>query len=77
MFISTHDALKYLYPKIVPGGYIYIDDYGSFHDCRRAVDAYRSLYHIYEPMHFVREDDKNNRINFEAVVTKEDYLSYS
>ena len=67
MFISTHDALKYLYHKIVPGGYIYIDDYGSFHGCRRAVDAFRSSHHIFEPIHYVREDQKLNRINFEAI----------
>ena len=67
LFISTHDTLKYAYHKIVPGGFIYIDDYGSFLGCRRAVDAFRLSHQIFEPMHFIREDHAVGKINFEAV----------
>ena len=41
MFVSTWDALVHLYDKVVPGGLIYIDDYGSFNGCREAVDIFR------------------------------------
>jgi hypothetical protein len=37
LFISTWDALENLYHKVVPGGYIYVDDYGSFEGCRLAI----------------------------------------
>ena len=29
LYVSTMDALKTLYPKVSPGGYVYVDDYGS------------------------------------------------
>jgi len=56
IFVSTWDALSALYDRVVPGGYIYIDDYGSFNGCREAVDKFRTQQHIYEPLRFIRED---------------------
>jgi len=47
---STRDAIGILYPKLSPGGYIIIDDYGCPFGCKRAVDEYRSLNDIAEPM---------------------------
>lgn len=67
IFISTWDALVHLYPKVVPGGYVYVDDYGSFQGCREAVDRYRSRHHIWAPLHFIREENIVGSIRFEAV----------
>jgi hypothetical protein len=37
---ATHDALRALYPKLSPGGWVIVDDYGSFSECRQAVHDY-------------------------------------
>ena len=37
---STKAALKYLYPLLVEGGYIIIDDYNAFSGCKEAVHEY-------------------------------------
>ena len=50
VFTSTWDALEHLYPKVVPGGYIYIDDYDSFNGCKAAVDLYRVEKEVSEPL---------------------------
>jgi len=34
---SVHCALTYLYPQVVPGGYVVFDDFGSFRGCKIAV----------------------------------------
>jgi O-methyltransferase len=40
MYESTHDALTHLYPRLSPGGFAIIDDYGPISACRRAVHDY-------------------------------------
>ena len=67
IFASTWEALEFLYHKVIPGGYIYIDDYGSFEGCREAVDMFRIKHHIYEPLHYIREENQIRYIMFEAV----------
>jgi len=67
LFVSTWDVLNAFYDKVIPGGYIYVDDFGSFEGCRNAVDLYRAKYKIYEPMRFIRENQAMGRLNFEAV----------
>ncbi len=42
LYSSTMDALEALYPKVSPGGYVIVDDYGSWPECKRAVDEYLS-----------------------------------
>ena len=37
---STKHELWHLYPRIVPGGVLLIDDYGHWQGCRKAVDEY-------------------------------------
>ncbi|TXE12045.1 macrocin O-methyltransferase [Seonamhaeicola algicola] len=37
---STLHELNYLYPKLVSGGVIIIDDYGHWEGCRKAVEEY-------------------------------------
>jgi len=41
MYGSTMDALVNLYPKLSPGGFLIVDDYGAVKGCRRAVEDYR------------------------------------
>jgi O-methyltransferase len=41
LYGSTLDALEALYPKVSPGGFVLVDDYGGWESCRRAVDDYR------------------------------------
>jgi O-methyltransferase len=37
---STHHELVHLYPRLVDGGLLIVDDYGHWDGCRRAVDEY-------------------------------------
>ena len=48
MYSSTMDALQSLYPRLSPGGYVIIDDYGAVPACKRAVDDFREEYKITE-----------------------------
>ncbi len=50
MYSSTIVALENLYPKLSPGGFIIVDDYGAVEGCRQAVIDYRSANSIYEPL---------------------------
>ena len=40
LYDSTLDALSALYPRLSPGGYTIVDDYGSCEECRGAVHDY-------------------------------------
>jgi O-methyltransferase len=51
LYESTYVALKALYPKVSPGGFVIIDDYGAVPACQAAVLGYRSLMGIEAPMH--------------------------
>jgi hypothetical protein len=37
---STRHELEHLYPRLVPGGVLIVDDYGHWEGARRAVDEY-------------------------------------
>ncbi|HSI64629.1 MAG TPA: TylF/MycF/NovP-related O-methyltransferase, partial [Candidatus Saccharimonadia bacterium] len=50
MYESTMDALTHLYPKLSPGGFCIIDDYGAIPACRQAVRDYREAHGIVEPI---------------------------
>lgn len=50
MYESTIVALEALYPRLSPGGYIIIDDYGALGPCRQAVTDYRSQHRITAPI---------------------------
>lgn len=49
MYESTMDALQALYPKLAPGGFCIVDDYG-LRGCRQAVDDFRADRGIEEPI---------------------------
>lgn len=50
LYESTMDALTHLYPKLSPGGFAIVDDYGLLPPCRQAVDDYRRAHGIAEPV---------------------------
>jgi O-methyltransferase len=47
---ATRAALDALYPGLAPGGYVVLDDYGSFEGSRRAVDEFRADHGLGEPI---------------------------
>jgi O-methyltransferase len=53
MYGSTMQALEALYPKLSPGGYVIVDDYGAIAQCKEAVTDYRAANGITEPMEWV------------------------
>jgi len=50
LYESTMDALKALYAKVSPGGFIIVDDFNDFEPCRRAVLEFRERHKIKDPM---------------------------
>ncbi|WP_433470647.1 TylF/MycF/NovP-related O-methyltransferase [Saccharomonospora azurea] len=50
MYESTAQALEHLYPKLSPGGYCVVDDYGALRRCRAAVDDFRARHRIEQPL---------------------------
>jgi len=46
MYESTFEALTSLYPKLAPGGYLIIDDYGALPNCKAAVHDFRKMFGI-------------------------------
>ena len=48
LYESTMDALKALYPRVSPGGFVVIDDYGDLKACAEAVSTYRRMHGIGE-----------------------------
>ena len=46
LYELTIVALECLYPRLSPGGYVIIDDYGAVQACRDAVDDYRARNNI-------------------------------
>ncbi len=53
LYQSTMDALVSLEPKVSPGGFVLVDDYGGWEPCRAAVDDYRAEHGITAPIHEV------------------------
>lgn len=47
---STKYCLETLYPLVVDGGYILIDDYGCWEGCRKATDEFRAKNNIQSPL---------------------------
>jgi O-methyltransferase len=54
LYESTIDSLTALYPRLAPGGFAIVDDYGAVSACRAAVHDYREREGIDEP---IREID--------------------
>lgn len=50
LYESTMDVLRACYPKVSPGGFVLVDDYGDIAACRHAVDDYRRAHGITDPI---------------------------
>ncbi len=55
MYESTMDALVNLFPRLSPGGFVIIDDYGYIESCRKAVHDYRHRYGITDTIYDIDE----------------------
>jgi hypothetical protein len=64
LYNSTIIALQRLYPLVSSRGMVYVDDYGSFSGCSRAVDEYLTIIGL-KNVHLNKVTEKNG--NFEAV----------
>jgi O-methyltransferase len=42
LYQSTMEVLTHLYPKVSPGGFVIVDDYGAIPACRAATDDFRA-----------------------------------
>jgi hypothetical protein len=49
-YFSTMDAIKHLYPRLQPGGFLIIDDYTEWQGCAKAVLDFRRMHSISEPL---------------------------
>lgn len=50
LYDSTKDVLEALYPRLVIGGYVIIDDYDCYAGCNRAIEEYRTAHGITDPV---------------------------
>jgi O-methyltransferase len=53
LYSATAKCLDALYDRLVPGGFVVVDDYGSLRCCRDAVDSFRERRGISEPIHSI------------------------
>jgi O-methyltransferase len=53
LYDSTMDALNALYHKVVPGGFVIVDDYGTWSSCRQAVEEFRERHGIEAEIHTI------------------------
>jgi len=51
MYESTYEAFDALYPRVSPGGFVVVDDYGAIPACRQAVSDYRRQHGIDDKIH--------------------------
>jgi hypothetical protein len=52
-YASTKVCLEHLYDKVVPGGFVVVDDYGYYEGCRKAVNEFRKREGIRAFLHHV------------------------
>lgn len=52
LYESTMDALRWLYPKVSVGGWVIVDDYGAIPACKSAVDDFRQMAGVEEPLYW-------------------------
>lgn len=50
MYGSTMDCFMHLYERIVPGGYIIVDDFNSVRGCQQATNDFRKAFQITTPI---------------------------
>lgn len=52
-YAPTQFCLEHLYPRLVSGGIVVLDDYGYCDGAKRAVDEFMANNHIYSMLHYV------------------------
>jgi hypothetical protein len=57
LYESTFVALESLYDKVSPGGFVLVDDYQTWPQCRLAVDDFRSDRGLTEPIEFTDDHE--------------------
>jgi len=50
MYESTWIVLTHLYPRLSPGAFVIVDDYGALPNCKAAIDEFRATYAIDSPV---------------------------
>ena len=55
LYSSTMQVIEALYPRVSPGGWVIIDDYGILPPCQQAVDEFRVREGINDPLHQIDE----------------------
>lgn len=56
LYASTRVSLEWLYDKVIPGGFVIIDDYGAYNGCRKAVDEFLNSRRERVYLHHVNKD---------------------
>ena len=56
LYASTKICLDYLYEKVVSGGFVIIDDYGTYEGCKKAIDEFREKQGIRSFLNYVNQD---------------------
>ncbi len=46
LYESTNDALHSMYHRVVPGGFVVVDDYSTWTGCRQAITEFRAKHQI-------------------------------
>ena len=54
-YASTKICLEFLYDKVIKGGFVIIDDYGTYEGCRKAVDEFRQARKIPDFLNHIDE----------------------
>mmetsp|Transcript_17949 Transcript_17949/g.33742 ORF Transcript_17949/g.33742 Transcript_17949/m.33742 type:complete len:166 (+) Transcript_17949:1-498(+) len=67
LYEATWDTLVNLYDRVIPGGYVYVNDYNAYNGCHRAVDDFRNSRNITSLMHSVHDTDWRGNAVQEAV----------
>lgn len=67
LYEATWDSLINLYDKVIPGGYIYVNDYNVYNGCKKAVDDFRRSRNLTDVVHDVDDMDWRGNVVQEAV----------
>lgn len=53
MYESTIQAIEALYPRLSPGGFLIVDDYGAVEGCKQAIEDFRAAHGISAEVHAI------------------------
>jgi len=71
MYPSTMDCFEFLYPKLSCGGWVYVDDFWEFRECRQAVIDYFEKTPEFEMPHFITVQQNGHFYEWEKDVDPE------